>query len=105
MICPHCGMTHENARGKCPHCGSDFRGHVREKRATLPRNGEAKYRCAHGILRHRPCLECERSPNDCEVYRRDIPAHLKAFFSKSEAEKGAKDMLTAIDLTEAQRNR
>ncbi len=105
MICPHCRATHENVRGKCPHCGSDFHGYVREKRVVQPRDLGAKYRCAHGMFLHRPCPKCERSAEECEVYRRSILSYLKRFFGESEAEKRSKDMLAAIDLIEAQENR
>src|SRR5271157_108911 len=99
MICPNpnCGATHENIRGKCPHCGADFHGYVREKRVVQPPDLGPEYRCAHGIFRHRPCPKCERSAEDCEVhgYRRSIRSVLiKGSFSKSEAEK----ILAAIDL-------
>ena len=103
MICPNCRRTHENVRGKCPHCGADFHGNVREKRAVQPRELGPKYRCAHGILLHRPCSKCERSNQDCGVYRRSVLNYLKGFFEKSEADKRANDMLSAIDLIEGQK--
>ncbi len=105
MICPHCRATHENVRGKCPHCGSDFHGHVREKRVVQPRDLPDKFRCAHGNLRARPCPKCERSPEDCLFYQRDLLSYLKTLFSESEAEKRSKEWLSALDLIEAQNNR
>lgn len=105
MVCPHCGSTHENVRGKCPHCGSDFNGHVRGKHAVQPRDLGPKYRCAHGIFLHRPCPNCERSIDECEVYRRPVLSVLRSFFSGSEADRRAKEMLFAIDMIEDQQNR
>lgn len=105
MICPNCRSTHENVHGKCPICDSDFHGHIRGKHAVQPRDLGPKYRCAHGIFLHRPCSKCERSDEQREVYRRPVLSLLKSFFNKSEAEKRAKDMLSAIDVIEAQQNR
>src|SRR5271167_791650 len=100
MICPNpnYGKIHENVRGKCPHCGSDFHGHVPSKHAVQPR-GLVENKCAHGIFRFRPCDGCERSVEDSEVYRRSILTTLTEWRvarfanSKSEAEKHAKAML------------
>src|SRR6266851_5284682 len=101
MTCRNCGRVHENVRGKCPHCGADSHGHVREKRVTQPRDLD-KYlqqlRCPHRHFLYRPCPKCERSSEECEVYRRDILARIIKFgIAKSEAER----MLAALDLIEA----
>ena len=111
MICPNCRKIHESDRGKCPHCGADFHGQVREKRAVQPRDLLGlKYRCAHGTLRHQPCPKCERSDQERDDYRRAILADLKKWLiaegvSKSGAWERAKQMLAALDVVEAQKNR
>jgi len=107
MICPSCKATHENVRGKCPHCGADFHGHIDGKRAVKPRDLVMRYLCAHDILLHRPCMKCERSAEDCEVYRQSMLARLREFFinqgvDKSEAWERAKKFLAAVDLVQAQ---
>jgi len=111
MICPNCGTPHENERGKCPHCGADFHGHVRGKHAVQPRDLLGpKYRCAHGTLRTQPCAKCERSDEECEDYRRATLADLKRLLitygiNKSDAWERAKEMLAAVEIIEAQRNK
>lgn len=105
MICPNCKSLHENVHGKCPRCGSDFHGHVSGKHAVRPRDLGPKYRCAHGIFLHRPCSKCERSIEESEVYRRPVMALLKSFFDEADADKRAKDMLSALDMIEAEKNR
>lgn|SRR5438132_1122374 len=107
MICPHCGTIHESERGKCPLCGADFHGHVREKHVVQPRDLVVKYRCAHGILRHQPCSKCGRSAEECEDYRRHILADLKELLitygvSKSEAWERSKVFLIAIEASAGQ---
>jgi hypothetical protein len=110
VICPQCGKPHENVRGKCPFCGSDFHGHIRGKYAVQPRDLGPKFRCAHGIALHRPCQNYERSAEECEVYRRPILADLRKValhfgVRESEADEGAKLLLVEIDAREAQENR
>ncbi len=112
IICPNpnCGMPHENVRGKCPHCGSDFHGYVRGKHVVEPRDLGPKGRCAHGIYLHRPCPKCERSAEECEVYQRPVLAELKKAaillgVTESQAENAARLLLAEIDKREAQQGR
>ncbi len=115
MICPNCGKTHESERGKCPFCGSNFHGRVRDKHAVQPRELMAKlaeHRCPHGFLKHRPCAKCELSDEDRETYRRHFLVEIQAVYinylgarSKSEAWGAANLLLTDIDAREAQQNR
>lgn len=112
MICPNCRRIHENVQGKCPHCGADFHGYIRQKHVVQPLDLDSKCRCAHGILRHRPCSKCERSSQDCEAYRRSILAYLKELLirsgvceSDSEGEQGAELLLPEIDAREAREDR
>ena len=109
MICPNprCGKVHENVRGKCPYCGSDFHGHVGGKRAIKPRDLVTRYVCAHDILLCWPCTKCERSEEGCEVYRQSFLAQLKTIFigagvSKAEAWERAKEYLASVDAVKAQ---
>lgn len=34
-------------------------------------------RCAHNVFLHEPCLKCERSTEECEVYLRAAVSRLK----------------------------
>jgi hypothetical protein len=115
MICSSCNTPHENVRGKCPHCGSDFHGHIGDKHAVKPHDVELRsellwasgsYRCPHKILRHQPCPECAPTNEECEVYRRSILYQLKTLFidagvDKSEAWERAKTFLAKLDAADA----
>lgn len=112
VICPNpkCGKPHENVRGKCPYCGSDFRGRVREKHVVQPRDLGPKSRCAHGIYLHRPCPKCERSAEECEVYRRSVLTDLRKAVlllgvREADADKGSRLLLAEIDAREAQEHK
>jgi len=98
IICPNCGRFHQNTSGKCPNpdCHS--------KHAVQPRELEmVRGRCPHDIPRLLPCEKCERSNEDCEVYRRDSLIRFQNFFityhgkNRSEAWELAKLVLSDID--------
>jgi hypothetical protein len=104
MVCPNpnCGRIHENVNGKCPSCDADFHGHVDGKRAAKPRDVvDIIIKCGHGILLIYPCPKCERSTEDCEVYRRGLLVKRQAVLvyqgvGKSEAWERAKEWLATF---------
>jgi hypothetical protein len=115
VICQNCGLPREDEHGKCWNCKADYHGHVPPKRAVQPRElmaKVAKHRCPHGILKHRPCVNCELSDEDRETYRRHFLVELQAVYvnylearSRSEGWKAAEMLLRNIDASEAQRNK
>lgn len=110
MVCPKCGMIREDERGRCWNCEADFHGHVHGKRAVQPRELMAKMakRCPHDIFLHQPCPKCDRSTDDCEVYRRATLVRIQEVLvsiyglSRPTAWESAKAVLAAADAKAAQ---
>jgi hypothetical protein len=85
--------------GKCPYCDADFHGHVGGKHAVKPHDVVRNFKCGHDIYLYLPCLKCERSDEDCEVYRRSLLVKLQQVYiychgmSRSAAWARAKEMM------------
>jgi uncharacterized OB-fold protein len=103
IICPNCGRLHQNVSGKCPN------PECRPTRAVKSRDlAVAQRLCAHDTPLHWPCEKCERSDEDCEVYRRAILVTFQGFYvtdgaGRSRAWEQAEQLLVAVDLVLAQK--
>jgi C4-type Zn-finger protein len=73
-------MVHANDKGKCPFCGADFHGTIRQKSIPELRGDDLppRFHCAHRIIKSRPCERCGRSEDVCLPFRNEIKAFLKA---------------------------